>query len=270
MKFKLCFYVECSLIKLLKTFSENILKSLKYLIIAMIEIVGTVLNVIGLICFILLLVSLFLHKIQQKGCRKNISDVYTNAKFDVDGVTDLNFIQGGLRNCGMIASMASLARNRELLEKVVPVNQSFNGKRSEFVFNLYKTGKPQCVVVNEDLFLKKYSSLSFIFGLKKLYYSQSPNYNFVSQLLEKALVKLHFDDKYEQSEGVPVSNFFSSFSNNFFEGFLKANLNSLGYNLESVITHGRKNNCLMVVVINKNNFSLEPDHAYTIIDRKKR
>ena len=55
----------------------------------------------------------------------------------------------------------------------------------------------------------------------------------------------------------------------FFEEFSKADLSTLGYNLESVITHGRKNNCLMVLSFNDNNFSLKSNHAYSIIGCKK-
>ena len=100
----------------------------------MIEIIGIVLHLVGLIGFFLLLIDSLLNKFLQKGYQKNISDVYTNAKFDVDDVTDLNFIQGKLGNCGMIASMASLVNNRELLEKVVPVNQNYNKKPLCLIF----------------------------------------------------------------------------------------------------------------------------------------
>ena len=235
----------------------------------MLQMLYIVLNIVRILWILSLLDLVYFLWNELMGCRKNISDVYTNAKFTVDEVTELNFIQGELGNCGMIASMASLARNRELLEKIAPVNQCFNGKQSEFVFNLYKRGKPQRVVVNERLFLRNNSCLHFIFGLQKLYYSQSHNHNFIGPLLEKALVKLHFDEKYELSYGVMVSNVLSSLSNNFFEEFSKDGLSSLGYNLESVITHGRKYSCLMVVSFNNNNFSLHPHHAYTIIDCKK-
>ena len=254
----------------LNIFRKKKLNSLKYLIIKMNQMFDINLNVMILSFLFSILIYLILCKLEQKGYLKNISDVYPNAKFDVYDVTELNFIQGEkLGNCGMIASMASLARNREVLEKVVPVNQSFNEKPSEFAFNLYKRGKPHRVVVNESLFLRKFSCLSFLFNMKKLYYSQSHNNNFVGPLLEKALIKLHFDKDYDLSYGVSVSTVLSSFTNNFFEEFSKADLSRLDYKLKSVIAHGRTNKCLMVVSFNKNTFSLVSDHAYTIVDCKK-
>ena len=98
--------------------------------------------------------------------RNNLSEVYKGAKFEIENLTELNFVQSKkLGNCGMVAAMASLANNRELLKRVVPVNQSFEDKSffrskrpSEFVFNLYKNGKLHQVVVNESLvFLKENS-----------------------------------------------------------------------------------------------------------------
>ena len=90
--------------------------------------------------------------------KNNLSEVYPDAKFDVNKVTEHSFVQGRLGNCGMIASMASLANNRELINKVIPTDQNFKKfcnsdiiKPSEFSFNLYKYGKLQLVVVNESL-----------------------------------------------------------------------------------------------------------------------
>ena len=56
--------------------------------------------------------------------KKKISKAHTNAEFNVDDLTERNFIRC-LGNCGMIASMASLLNNRDLLDKIVPKNQSF-------------------------------------------------------------------------------------------------------------------------------------------------
>ena len=56
---------------------------------------------------------------------RKLSQVHPNAKFDASNLTERNFIQGGLGNCGMIAAQASLANNRELLKEVVPGNQRF-------------------------------------------------------------------------------------------------------------------------------------------------
>ena len=84
--------------------------------------------------------------------QRKLSQVHPNAKFDASNLTERNFIQGALGNCGMIATQASLANNRELLKEVVPGNQRFENNPeevSEFRFNFFKYGKPRRVVVDE-------------------------------------------------------------------------------------------------------------------------
>ena len=96
---------------------------------------------------------------------------------------------------GMIASMATLASNRELYNKVVPSGQNFNissqSNSSEFVFNVYKFGKLHKVVVGgipNDVCALEWTC------------SQSYNMNIVGPLQEKTLIKLHFDGKYESTD----------------------------------------------------------------------
>ena len=117
---------------------------------------------------------------------------------------------------GMIASIASLLNNRDLLDKIVPKNQGFPalGRKPRFVFNLYERGKPQRIVVNDSLVFFSFP-LSFV--INKLFYSGSCNNNFLGPLFEKALVELHFDGDYRFAEGVDPIDVFSSFSNAFYE-----------------------------------------------------
>ena len=120
-----------------------------------------------------------------------------------------NFIQGGIVNCGMISSITLLA-NKDLCNKVVQTGQNFDSKNSlNVVLNLYKLGKLYEVEVNKTLPTKNNS----------LIYCRSYNNNLVGPFLEKALVKLHFDENYKSSECVTASFVMSSLTNKFIEEF---------------------------------------------------
>lgn len=232
----------------------------------------------NIIAVIIVVRAFVVYKMSQKKyrCQEKLSNVHSNANFDVNDVTELNFIQGSLGNCGMISSMASLATNRDLLKKVVPVNQKFNKKtfffprkQSNFAFNLFKNGKPHKVVVNESLMFQ--GSSSFPFGWKKLYYSRSCNKNFIGPLLEKALVKLLFNGEYKFADNVRAVKVFSCFSNNFFEVIFESDLSNLGYKLQDVIIQGVKNSSLIMIAFkNDSNYhNLNSNHAYTLTDCTK-
>ena len=203
--------------------------------------------------------------------QKRLSEVYPDATFDVNNVTEHNFIQSTkLGNCGMIASMASLANNHKLINEVVPPDQNFrynslsdNKEIAEFQFNLYKNGILHRVVVNESLAFWNDPVYS-----NELYYSDGRNQNFVGPLLEKALIKLFFNGNYELARNVDPVKIITSFFNAIFEEFYNTDLNDLGYKVEDVITHGKKTNSLMVVEFKNTipNYSISNTHAYTLID----
>ena len=141
------------------------------------------------------------------------------------------------------------------------------------MFYLYKHGLPHNVVVNEKLELIS----------NKLKYCRTYDQNFLGPLLEKALVQLHFDGKYELAEGVHAVNVLTRFINTFFERFYCIHIDNkytqlsyLGKNcfttessssgqciddrtlfeIYDVITYGLETNSLMVVNF-KNNL---PEH----------
>ena len=186
----------------------------------------------------------------------------TNTTYN-NNITEYNFLQGQLGNCGMVASMATLARNRELYNKVVPGGQNFHinsrSNSSEFVFNLYKFGKLHKVVVNGNLPANN----------DRLNYCRSYNKNLVGPLLEKALIKLHFDGKYESADAVAGHNVLTSFTDNFFEQHRIIN-NGSRSKVDDVISHGLKNNSQMVVefydTISK--YGLKGHHYYSLVDKK--
>ena len=159
-------------------------------------------------------------------------------------------MQGRVGNCGMIASMATLAFNKNLYDKVVPAGQNFKkGRLSNVVFNLYKLGKLHEVEVDKNLATDE----------NGLMYGRSSNENLVGPLLEKALVQLHFDGNYESAKSVPVHLVASSLSNNFFEQFP-----ARSKNINSVIEHGLKTGSQMVATMESKNET--GFHAYAVID----
>ena len=121
-----------------------------------------------------------------------------------------NFIQGRIGNCGMVSSISLLANNKDLYNKVVPTGQNFDiNDSSKVVFNLYKLGSLYEVEVDKTLPTKD----------NRLISCRSYNDNLVGPLLEKALVKLHFNGNYESAKSVCASFVLSSLTNNFFEEF---------------------------------------------------
>ena len=159
-------------------------------------------------------------------------------KLNVDNnLSLLNFVQGELGNCGMVASISTLANNNDLLNKVVPTGQNFDiNNSSKVVFNLYKLGKLHSVEVDK----------SFPTEFNKLKYCRSSNNNLIGPLLEKALVELHFGGNYQSAEGVPASFVLSSLSNNFFEEILFTNNKKILKFIE-IIDHGLKSRSPMMV-----------------------
>ena len=197
-------------------------------------------------------------------CWKNLSD-YTKINLN-ENVTENSFVQGKLGNCGMIASMASLASNLDIYNKVVPKNQHgyslhYTRNSSEFTFVLYKNGHRHYVKVND--------SLPHIGSTLK--YSCSFSNNSVGPLLEKALVKLHFQGNYESAEGVKAHHILTSFTNNFFEKYFNISTD-LTCNLHDVIHHGMITRSLMVVTFKKNvrKYSVSQGHYYTVLEMNEK
>ena len=176
--------------------------------------------------------------------------------------TVYNFIQGEIGNCGMISSISLLANNKDLLNKVVPTGQNFDSKNStHVVFNLYKLGKLYRVEVSKTLPTKD----------NRLISCRSYNDNLVGPLLEKALVKLHFDGNYELAKNVRAPFVMTSLTNNFFEEFyLFANKDY--HDIDKLISHGLETKSQMAVAFEDERASklnLINNHYYSILNVEK-
>ena len=191
-----------------------------------------------------------------KNCGNNTHDVSEEI------ITECNFIQGKIGNCGLVASMATLASNRDLYEKVVPRGQNFktsSTSETKFEFNLYKLGKLHKVVVDRSLSADG----------DGLIFSRSCNDSLVGPLLEKAIVQLHYGGNYESTRGINATNVLSSFTDSFFEHHL-TNSKDTHFSLEELISHGLKTKSQMVVSFKKSvkNLNLFSRHYYTLVDVK--
>ena len=181
---------------------------------------------------------------------------------DNNKITPFNFLQGCIRNCGMVSTMSTIANDQDLYNKVVPTGQNFNSNDpSKVMFNLYKLGRLNQVVVNKWLF---YSG-------NELLFCSSSNNNLLGPLLEKALVKLHFDGNYELAECVPPYFFMSSFTKNYFEEFLFPQDGNFR-DIDKLINYGLKTKCQMIIDFKDDQAkksNLKARHYYSFLDVEK-